>query len=247
MRASYYDDPLADAARRYRASREWDAARRLIPAPPGTALEIGAGRGILSYALAADGWTTTALEPDASAIVGAAAIRALARDTGTAIEVVETWGESLPFADAAFDLVVCRAVLHHARDLGALCREVARVLRPGGTFLAMREHVVSTHAEIAAFQAGHPLHHLYGGEYAYLQSEYEGAITGAGLRLARRLNPLESDVNLFPATMADIKKSWARKLRLPFFAPLIPDAALRWYGAYGTAPGRLYSFVAVKP
>jgi SAM-dependent methyltransferase len=43
--------------------------------------------------------------------------------------------ESLPFPDAAFDLVSCRIAPHHFDDVERFVREVARVLRPGGLFL----------------------------------------------------------------------------------------------------------------
>ncbi|MEM1373599.1 MAG: methyltransferase domain-containing protein [Pseudomonadota bacterium] len=45
------------------------------------------------------------------------------------------WGEALPYADGAFDHVVCVDVLEHVQDLAQVCREVARVLKPGGLFL----------------------------------------------------------------------------------------------------------------
>lgn len=247
MRACFYDDPLIDAARRYHASTEWAAIRRELPDTHGTALDIGAGRGIASHALARDGWTVSALEPDPSDYVGAGAIRALAREAGVEINVVEEWGESLPFADAAFDVVFCRAVLHHARDLNALCREVARVLRPGGRFVAVREHVVTDDSELPQFLASHPLHHLYGGEHAYRVEEYRGAITGAGLNIRRQLNPMASDINLFPRSTQSWKAQVAGRLGIGFAAGLIPDAALAVKGAMDRTPGRLYSFIADKP
>jgi len=39
----------------------------------------------------------------------------------------------LPFADGAFDRVICSEVMEHVHDYGAAARELARVLRPGGT------------------------------------------------------------------------------------------------------------------
>ena len=75
VRAGFYDDPLIEAARRYRISTEWQTVRRYLPAGQGRALDLGAGRGIASYALACEGWAVTAVEPDSSAIVGAGAIR----------------------------------------------------------------------------------------------------------------------------------------------------------------------------
>ncbi len=39
----------------------------------------------------------------------------------------------LPFADGAFDRVICSEVMEHVHDYAAAVRELARVLRPGGT------------------------------------------------------------------------------------------------------------------
>jgi SAM-dependent methyltransferase len=243
--ACFYDDPLIDAARRYAASTEWLAVRELVGTPRGKALDIGAGRGISSFALASDGWQVTALEPDASEVVGAGAIRDLAQAAGLAIDVVQEWGEKLPFADASFDLVHCRQVLHHARDLKQLCAEIGRVLKPAGRFIATREHVVSRTEDVPAFQAAHPLHRLYGGENAFMLKEYVAAITGAGITLSQVLNPKQSNINLYPETQANIKRRWAGILMLP--SPrLIPDLLLKMTGDRGDIPGRLYTFFGRK-
>jgi len=39
----------------------------------------------------------------------------------------------LPFPDGAFDRVICSEVMEHVHDYGSAARELARVLRPGGT------------------------------------------------------------------------------------------------------------------
>jgi SAM-dependent methyltransferase len=241
VRACFYDDPLLEAANRYYASPEWQAVRKLLPRKHDAALDLGAGRGVSSYALARDGWEVSALEPDPSEIVGAGAIRALAREAGLDIRVEQHWGESLPFPDATFDLVHGRQVLHHACDLRKLCSEVARVLKPGGTFVATREHVISKVEDLPEFLAAHPLHKMYGGEHAYLLNEYLDAIRGSGIALTKVLNPFQSNINLYPDTIIDLKRRLAMQVCLP--AAMIPGFSLAVLGAMSQVPGRLYTFV----
>src|SRR5436190_22704192 len=99
VRQCYYDDPLEAAAERFRASDEWSATIRLLHGRlPAQVLEIGAGRGIASYAFARAGCEVTAVEPDAGDLVGRGAIERLATRTGAAIRIVDACGEQLPFA-----------------------------------------------------------------------------------------------------------------------------------------------------
>lgn len=245
VRSCFYDDPLLSAAERYWNSTEWRAMRKFLPRSRGTALDLGAGRGIASYALARDGWATTALEPDPSPVIGTGAIRALALESRLPITVFEQRAEHLPFDDGCFDLVLGRAVLHHAHDLRKFCKEAARVLAPGGIFIASREHVVSSPGQLRSFLATHPLHRLYGGENAYRLGEYLRAIRAAGLRLLRVLNPFASDVNLFPDSREALRSRISRRLGVPSDL-MIPSMLLDLFGALHREPGRLYTFVAIK-
>ncbi len=244
VRSSYFDDPLLEAAERYSQGIEWESIRALLPPQRGRALDLGAGRGIASYALAQDGWQVTALEPDPSAIVGAGAIMELAGESGLPIEVVTERGEELPFPENCFDLVFGRQVLHHAADLPRTCCEAYRVLRQGGILLAVREHVISKQEDLAVFLQRHPLHHRYGGENAFLLSDYLNAMKSAGFRIDRVLNPLQSEINTFPDSQAGIHLRFARRLHLP--PAVIPKVMLGWIGSWSNAPGRLYSFLATK-
>lgn len=257
VRDCYYDRPALAAAERYRASEEWAAIAALLPRPAGRVLDLGAGHGITSFALARIGWQVTALEPDPSELVGRGAIRTLAAAEGLRIDVMEGAGESIPLPDAQFDVVFARAVLHHARDLGVLCREVARVLRPGGTFLAVREHVISRRAHLAHFHALHPLHRFYGGEHACLPGEYLVAMRCAGLRVVRVLLPFDSPINYAPWSRSGLRDELVARTRgMPGAAPLVAwllgsewrlNAALWLLSRLDRRPGRLYSFVCQRP
>ena len=122
---------------------------------------------------------------------------------------------------------------------------MARVLKPGGTFLATREHVIFKDADLAVFLAQHPLHRLYGGENAYRLDEYKRAIQNAGIRLTRVLNPWASAVNLHPRTASEIAKLIHARVPLVPAAVLIPSV-LRRLGWFLRSPGTAYSFLGVR-
>ena len=250
---AYYDDPVDAAARRYFESEEWADVRPWLGGRRGAALDVGAGRGIASYALAREGFTVTALEPDPSNVVGGGAITALTAQTGANITVLGASAESIPAPDGTFDLVFARAALHHTADLGRACREVFRVLKPGGRFLALREHVISRQEDLARFLEVHPLHRHYGGENAYLLPVYEDAIRAAGFKLAAIRRPLESPMNHAPHTAAELRGLTADRagplrglMRAAFGLPGVWPALLPLLGLLDHRPGRLYSFLALK-
>jgi SAM-dependent methyltransferase len=253
---AFYDDPLTAAAERYFGSGEWRAVSQLLRGRSGKALDVGAGRGIASYALAREGFQVTSLEPDPSAIVGAGAIRALATEAGLPIGVVEECSERLPFVSGAFDVVFARAVLHHTYDLALACSEMYRVLRPGGILVAAREHVISKEADLDRFLESHPLHHLYGGEHAFLLDRYTGALKAAGFSPLEVLSPLKSPINLFPYTIDSLRDAVIDRIskkipvrsfwRVALGSNRIFQSLLSMADPFDNRPGRLYSFVGHK-
>src|ERR1700759_5045555 len=94
-------------------------------------LEIGAGTGYFSLNLLQAGVVSHATCTD----ISPGMIRTLnvnAERLGLTVRTARAYAESLPFADASFDLVVGHAVLHHLPDLERAFAEFHRVLRPGG-------------------------------------------------------------------------------------------------------------------
>jgi SAM-dependent methyltransferase len=253
VEACYFDPPLVRAAARYAESAEWQEVRTLIGRARGVAVDVGAGNGIVSYALARDGWTVVAVEPDPSDLVGAGAIRRLAVETGFAIDVREGFGEELPLDDGEAALVIARQVLHHARNLPAFVREIARVLAPGGMLLSTRDHVISGPEQLKPFLAAHPLHALYGGENAFTLAQYRAALTGAGLVIGREIGPLASVINTSPHTPETLRNEIGER-----FGPLggiaravlsprpVLHAILRLLSTVDRRPGRLVSFLCRK-
>jgi malonyl-CoA O-methyltransferase len=99
-------------------------------------LDLGCGTGRHSLWLAAGGAAVTAVDfsegmlAEARQKPGADAVRFVAHDLH----------QPLPFADAAFDLVVSGLVLEHLRELGGFFAEARRVLKPGGRAVVSAMH-----------------------------------------------------------------------------------------------------------
>ena len=253
----YYDDSVLEAAQRFVISEEWQAVFDIAKDwMKGNVLDLGAGNGISSYAFAITGCRVTALEPNPSDIVGAGAIAKLAKESNLDIEVIQSYGESLPFADNSFDIVYGRQVLHHAENLSKLCQEAARVLRPKGLFVATREHVISQPQDLELFLQSHPLHQLYGGENAFLLKQYYDAISQAGLTLQSSYGHYQSVINYAPITRSKYQENIANKLK-----KYVGSQLANWLSSQlnfiklvsnvhtlrDRTAGRLYSFIAIKP
>lgn len=260
VRDIYADDDVMKAAMRFARSEEFLCveawARQHGIVPPARVLDVGAGRGIASLAWSVRGYRVIALEPDPSDLIGSGAIEAMVDRTGLPIVVAKGMGEATSLDAAAVDLVYARQVLHHAQDLKGMCREIARVLRPGGMLIATREHVVASREELEAFWDGHVVHHLTGGEMAYSLSQYREAFRSAGLRLLRVRGPWDSVVNYYPVKRAEVLEASRHAMTRRFGQHLGQALAALpvYFGLWSSirsrrdkTPGRMYSFVVTKP
>ena len=113
--AATYDNSPSHYPQRPQEQAAWAATlRRLLPAPPATVLDVGAGTGFLSLLLAAQGYQVTAADFAAGML---ARLKAKAADRGLAIQVVETDAARPP--EGNFDAVVERHLVWTLPDPAA--------------------------------------------------------------------------------------------------------------------------------
>jgi SAM-dependent methyltransferase len=103
---------------------------RLLPAARGDVrlLDVGCGTGHHLARLGARGYRGAGVD-------GSGAMLAQTRALLSGVPLVQGDVTRLPFATAAFDVALCVEVLRYLPDGRPLLREIARVLRPGGTCL----------------------------------------------------------------------------------------------------------------
>jgi SAM-dependent methyltransferase len=111
----------------------------LAPQPGERILDLGCGDGQLTQRIAAAGAAVQGVDSSAEMV-------AAARERGIHADVASA--ELLPYPDSAFDAVFSNAALHWVRDHDAMMREVHRVLRRGGRFVAE----MGGHGNVAAIR-----------------------------------------------------------------------------------------------
>ena len=120
---SFGQDPLW---RRFLVSR--------VP-PLSNVLDVATGTGAVARLLLERGCTVTGLDQSPGML-------AVARERlGARAVFLEGRAEELPFEDASFDALTFTYLLRYVEEPGAVMRELARVVRPGGT-VAMLEFFV---------------------------------------------------------------------------------------------------------
>lgn len=109
-----------------------DMVRRLRSEPPARVLELAAGTGVVTRALAAGLASTQIVATDLNP---AMIDEAKAVGTKRPVEWKPADAMQLPFPDASFDAVVCQYGVMFFPDKPRAFAEARRVLKPGGRFL----------------------------------------------------------------------------------------------------------------
>ena len=185
------DDATADRATSFgRQAGAYDRGRPDYPAEAvewmlsgvgSEVVDVGAGTGKLTRVVRATGRTVVAVDPDA---VMLATLQARSPDIRTLVGTAE----QLPLPDASADAVVLGQAWHWV-DAAVASREIARVLRPGGTIgliWNIRDRSTPWVAEFAGMME---------------TSAGENLIEGVGPRVDEPFGPLES-----------AQYSWTREL-----------------------------------
>jgi ubiquinone/menaquinone biosynthesis C-methylase UbiE len=162
---------------------EESAVRALIePLPAGVALDAACGTGRHARWLQARGHRVIGVD-------GSPEMLEVARTALPGVDLRPGDLSALPVESDSVDLAVCSLALTHVEDLAPPVAELARVLRPGGRLI------------ISDF---HPLQLMIGGgavffdangragcvaSYCHAHETYFTALTAAGLRVTRMLEP----------------------------------------------------------
>ena len=155
--------------------------RRACAGLAGTVLEIGFGAGYNVPLYPAEVRRVLAVDPSVLGWEQSAGRRARARAD---VVRVGADAQAVPLDDASVDAVLSTLTLCTVPDPAAALREVARVLRPGGTFHLL-EHGLSDDDRVARRQRRHTRwwSHVAGG--CHLDRDVPAMCEAAGLRVVR--------------------------------------------------------------
>ncbi len=113
--------------------------REMSPDIHGTYLDIGAGHGALARLVRRE-FTVTARACDYT--------KELMRTRHVPVDIVDLNSETLPYPDAAFDLVTCTEVIEHIEHYRQTIREIFRILKPDGVFVLTTPNVLNLRSRL---------------------------------------------------------------------------------------------------
>jgi len=196
-------------------------------------LEVGAGSGRDSVALASEGAVSFILDYSMASLETA---RKVATRHGAVPILVRADALRLPFREGAFDVIFHQGLLEHFRDPMPLLRENVRALKGEGLLLVdvpQRWHLYTAlkHVMIATGTW------FAGWETEFTMGQLEGLLRRAGVRVVSRYGAWMVPGLFYRSLRAALLK--VRAARLPLDPPRIPllSAALRrWRGLWDGTP-----------
>ena len=179
-------------------------------------LEVGAGSGRDSVALAEAGATAVLLDYSTASLEVA---RGVAARAGRRVELVRADALRMPFREGTFQVVFHQGLLEHFRDPLPLLRENVRVLAPRGVLLVdvpQRFHMytVLKHLLIAVGKW------FAGWETEFTIGELEGLMRKAGVTVTGRYGSWMVPGLLYRSIRVVLLRS--RLARLPLYPPPLP-------------------------
>ncbi|MHA4809096.1 class I SAM-dependent methyltransferase [Flavitalea flava] len=100
-------------------------------------LDVGCGSGRNLFYFLRNRYEVFGIDPDQQAVNAVKGLSASLAPNNPQENFLVCSAENLSFSDDTFDLVICSAVLHFAKDkqhFGLMLRSIFRVLKPGGYF-----------------------------------------------------------------------------------------------------------------
>jgi SAM-dependent methyltransferase len=176
-----------------------------LGAPSARVVDLGAGTGIMTRLLLAEGHDVIAVEPDAQ-------MRQVLGETSPGVDIRAGSAESIPVGDAEVDAVVA-AQAYHWFDPERAHAEIGRVIRPGGVFAAIWNDRDEATDWVLAYS------HIVEGDRA---PDGSGADTAraAAMSFGDLFAPVEThtvrhEVPFSPAALVDLLKSRSYYLTAP--------------------------------
>ena len=214
----------------------------------GPLVDLGCGAGQLVAAAAGLGQNVIGLDVSLEWLVVA---DRMVQERGAHPTLVAALAESLPFGNGTVSTVLSLDVIEHVGDQPAYLREIARVLRPGGSAVFTTPNRFSLAAEphVGVWGVGW-LPRKWQARYVASRTSlaYEFVrLLGAGeiRRLVRRETDLAVSIRIPPIPAADLRRFGVRRRALARFYNLLSGSALtRWVFH---AVGPFFRVIARKP
>lgn len=126
---------LAISRQRFDRDSEFAIYRSMLGLPNGPILDLACGTGLFARRLARDAEMPPVVGMDVSKPMIEEGV-AQAREAGVAVDFVRAEAPELPFQEGTLGAVLQTGALHLMSDARKLFMEVARVLKPGGRYVA---------------------------------------------------------------------------------------------------------------